>query len=391
MRLFFLLIISILISPAISAKDKTGNKSEFMTDCQRNQPTAFCQCALDHGQYNGSIERITPAEKVIKSSKESIATYLSYAQKSDPTLSVEQFDTLCELSATYHKEATEYYKKVARKPLSEYDAEELRLLTIEHQDAIQKIKEKYIPKNEQLHEQFGSNEVTQRNFDVDGYAGYCSRQRWLAKYIEDQKKPAKQPKINFNKVLRAAVKQGSACLQAYKKPTRISEWKIKNFWTSNDLPEIMYAIYYGNESVKIDDRFKTYFRTLQVAYDGACRKQLPKNAVKRGFLRRYENGREENNSLLVDPRFLKKYDEYASAHARFSNRVQKNTMANLNGILQGGLGRLGGLRNVTRNFLYNHPTNQFARFIKATGCRSQDLKQLRENFLRKAKGQALLK
>jgi len=392
MRLFVFFFLSILVSSAVSAKDKTGYKDEFIAYCQNiKQPTAFCKCALDYGPSNGSIPRPVSLKKKIQSQKKSVAYYLKYSQKLDPSLKVEQFNALCDLSDTYQKEIKNYYTKVAKKPLSEYDQDEFYQLRVKHHDAIENIKNKYIPKNKKLHGQFGSNKITRRHYLVEGTAGYCMQRRILAEDIASIGKPPKKVRVNFTNVLTAAIKPGSACLNRYKKPTQISEWIIENFWTSNNLPVIMHAIYYGDESVKINDRFKTYYRALQIAYDGACKKELPRNSEKRGAIITYESGKIEDNTLFVAPRFLKKYDEYESAHNRFSSRVNKNTAANIQKTLQGGLGGLGNLGGISSTFMVNQPAIQFARFINTTGCKSNDLKLLRENFLRRANRQPLLK
>ena len=145
--------------------------------------------------------------------------------------------------------------------------------------------------------------------------------------------------------------------------------KPDEFWDRLQFSGTVRATFEGDYSGPPGDTFKAYYFSVQVAFSDSCAKHLSKDAHRRGYTRKtsFMDGTPnvEEYYYFIDPPFIKKFDEYAPKAFR---DVEKKA----------------GILNP------NNPIEQIKRFIKATGCKSAAVYQLRQNFLRAANSQKSL-
>lgn len=379
LRKLFLTTLCLGMTASVLAKNPTGNPSEFLEYCQNIQSVEYCQCTIKSNLDQETQTALSKSNEKLQQLRKQAAGYLANAKSDDPSLNKEKVDALCDIKDAQLKETGDFFEQATGNRKVYPVPKEL----VPGTTAIDK---KYTKKLNQLLARFDTNSTSRRNFRYGG--GYCWMRRML---VRAENSSRNSRKIDFVRLFKSGVEPGNSCRKVFRPPTRISEWKFDDFWQTNRLSYLIGAMYDGKMEYQPDAEFKYYFSVLQVAYDAQCRKHLPKNSVKRGFVSQVIHGdgtREtpEENSFFIDPRFVDKYDEYKRAATSQGTRLFTQ---NLNQSMKGFLEGRGLFKSATEQ-LNDHPTVQFKRFINATGCLSQDVKQLRENFLRKAYGKPSL-
>ena len=379
LRKLFLTTLLMGMMPPVLAKNPMGNPSEFLDYCQNIQSAEYCQCTIKYNLEQEKQAALSKSNEKLQRLREQAAEYLAYAIRDDPSLNKEKADALCDIVNARTKETGDFFEQATGKRKVYPTPKEL-------EPGLKTIDEKYTNKLDQLLTQYNVNEISRRNFHLGG--GHCFIRAMLLKE-EDNLRNSR--KIDFVRLFRSGVETGNRCRKVFRPPTRTSEWQFDDFWQTNRLSYLIGAMYDGKVAYQPDAEFKYYYSMLQVAYDAQCQNHLPKNSVRRGFLSQVvhsDGTREspEDNTFLIDPRFADKYDEYKNAATNYGTKVfTQNVGQSMKGFLEGR-----GLFKSAIEQLNDHPTVQFKRFINATGCLSQDVKQLRENFLRKAYGKPSL-
>ncbi|ORE86424.1 hypothetical protein ATO7_14043 [Oceanococcus atlanticus] len=164
--------------------------------------------------------------------------------------------------------------------------------------------------------------------------------------------------------------------------------KPQEFWDRLQFTGTVKAVFEGDFSNTASKTFKMYFSALQWAYSDRCKSDLPANAVKRGYItqRVYDDGFRDDpveRSALIAPEFVVFYDAYqddvSSAMQQYRRSVQNQANTSIS--------RGGNWLAILGNAANNHPMQQLDRFVVASGgCASATLYQLRQNFLRAARG-----
>ena len=164
--------------------------------------------------------------------------------------------------------------------------------------------------------------------------------------------------------------------------------KPQEFWDRLQFSGTVKAVFEGDFSNTTSATFKLYFSALQWAYSDRCKDDLPANAVKRGYItqRIFNDGSRDEpveRSALIAPEFVVFYDAYQDDVSAAMQRYRRSVQSQANKSISRG----GNWLSIVGNAANNHPMQQLDRFVVASGgCGSDTLYQLRQNFLRAARG-----
>ncbi|AFJ02704.1 hypothetical protein Q7C_1555 [Methylophaga frappieri] len=168
--------------------------------------------------------------------------------------------------------------------------------------------------------------------------------------------------------------------------------KDQEFWDRLQFSGTVKDVFEGNFSDTSSKTFKVYFSAMQWAYSDSCKPYLPANTVKRGYVtwNVYSDGYKDTpveRSALIDPKFIELYDAYQDDVSSFMQQQKRTLQSQANTSISRGR----GLSDVLGGAINNEPIHQLSRFIASSGgCETSAVYQLRENFLRAAKGQPSL-
>lgn len=222
MRIFLIILSVVSISAPVVAgyvSADSGNKSDFMTYCtdtQRyKQSKEYCQCASDTG-FDKEQENVLGQEgRALQSRKHVVVKALEYSKGLDPAMTVERLDALCDISDAFYRAKEDYYFKVTgRKIPGRMDHEQ--------KEQIKAIQQEYDAKVKNLHDLYGSKDITIIHYRAWG-GGYCVPRRELVKgelafkeYLEKDK--AGDVIVSYGAVLRGAV--AGQCKTLFKAPNK---------------------------------------------------------------------------------------------------------------------------------------------------------------------------
>ena len=168
--------------------------------------------------------------------------------------------------------------------------------------------------------------------------------------------------------------------------------KHQEFWDRLQFSGTVKAVFEGDFSIAASDTFKVYFSAMQWAYSDSCKQYLPAGSVKRGYISQnvYGDGYRDSpieRSAFIAPQYVIYYDAYAQDVSSVMRKTKNTLQSQANTAISRGVGLFDMLKSVVSN----EPIHQLNRFIAAAGgCETAAVYQLRENYLRAAKGQPSL-
>lgn len=168
--------------------------------------------------------------------------------------------------------------------------------------------------------------------------------------------------------------------------------KDQEFWDRLQFGGTVRDVFEGDFSDTSSRTFKVYFSALQWAYSDSCKPYLPPYTVKRGYVtwNVYGDGYKDTpveRSALIAPEYIGFYDAYQDEVSRFMQQQRRTLQSQADTAISRGR----GLSSVMGDVVNNEPIHQLSRFISSSGgCETSAVYQLRENFLRAAKGQPSL-
>ena len=150
---------------------------------------------------------------------------------------------------------------------------------------------------------------------------------------------------------------------------------------------------FGGLANNID--FKVYYSAFLVAYSDICSANLSSDAQQRGFITQTVHVDELGSvvskdkpivrEIFIEPKFLNKYDEYASSIDKHKTSKAWANMFQLQNSIGKNVKKKGivtALTDAVKASLSENPNWQMLAFHKKAGCASATTTQLQENFWR---------
>lgn len=159
-------------------------------------------------------------------------------------------------------------------------------------------------------------------------------------------------------------------------------YKTDEFWERLDFPDIVQSIFSGDFSSNKRSVFKVYYHAIHTAYSYSCKNYYPKTWPVRGFLtKNIRSGNIVGKDLFyIDPRYIVKFDEYHKEIGPIYAAMKRHMTGDAMRDVKRGKNIFKSLAHAKSQM----PTAKVMQFIRATGCQTAALKQLRENFHRAA-------